>query len=63
MIQYSVNILGLSIILSILVAALVYLTLHRLLVRPMRRITWSMERFSSNPEDARNIIGSDRASG
>lgn len=57
MIGYSVNILGLSIILSMLVAALVYLTLHRLLVRPMRRITWSMERFSSNPEDARNIIG------
>ena len=57
MIRYSVNILGLSIALSIIVAALVYMTLHRLLLRPMRRITWHMERFSSNPEDARNVIG------
>ncbi len=56
MISYSVNILGLSIILSVLVAVLVYLTLNRLLLRPMRRITWHMERFSSNPEDAGNVI-------
>ncbi len=56
MIGYSINILALSIILSVLVAALIYLSLHRLLVRPMRRITWHMERFSSNPEDARNVI-------
>ncbi|MGI9412988.1 MAG: sensor histidine kinase [Hyphomicrobiales bacterium] len=56
MIRYSVNILGLSMFLSVLVAALVYLTLHRLLVRPMRRITWNMVEFSRNPEDAGYII-------
>jgi len=56
MIRYSVNILGLSIMLSVLVAALVYMTLHTLLLRPMRRITWNMERFSGDPEDPNLVI-------
>ena len=56
MIQYSINILGLSMFLSVLVAAMVYLILSRLLLRPMRRITWNMEHFSSNPEDPGYVI-------
>jgi len=35
---------------------LVYLSLHWLLVRPMRRIIGSMAEFSADPEDARRII-------
>ncbi len=56
MIRYSVNILTLSIILSILTAALVFLTLSWFLVRPMRRFTENMIRFSRNPEDTDRII-------
>ena len=56
MIRYSVNILGLSMFLSMLVASLVYMMLHRLLLRPMRRITWNMVEFSKDPEDASYII-------
>ena len=56
MIRYSVNILGLSMFLSVLVASLVYMMLHRLLLRPMRRITWNMVEFSKDPEDASYII-------
>ena len=56
MIGFSLNVLGLSVIISIFTAALVYLALNNLLVRPMRRITHNMVRFSENPEDASRII-------
>jgi signal transduction histidine kinase len=52
MIQYSVRILALSLFISLITAALVFLSIHRLLVRPMRRITASMVAFRENPEDA-----------
>ena len=56
MFRYSFNILTLSIILSILTAALVFLTMSWFLVRPMRRFTGSMISFSRNPEDPERII-------
>ena len=56
MVRYSVNILGLSMFLSMLVALLVYVCIDRMLVRPMRRLTWNMVQFSENPEDASRII-------
>ena len=37
---------------SLITALLVYLSLHWLLVRPMRRIIGSMAEFSEDPEDA-----------
>ncbi|MEE8275790.1 MAG: HAMP domain-containing sensor histidine kinase [Alphaproteobacteria bacterium] len=52
MIVYSRNILVLSIIISVFTAALVYLALHGLMVRPMRRITEGVAQFARNPEDA-----------
>ncbi len=48
--------LGLSIIISLITAALVYFALNGLLVQPMMRITRNMLRFSQNPEDASRII-------
>ena len=36
---------------SFLAGGLVYLSLNYFLVRPMQRITWSMERFAADPED------------
>jgi signal transduction histidine kinase len=56
MIGYSLNILGLSIIISIITAALVYLSLNNMLVRPMMRLTRNILRFSQHPEDASRII-------
>lgn len=56
MVSYALNILALSIIISLITAALVYFALNRLLVQPMRRITRNMLYFSQNPEDASRVI-------
>jgi signal transduction histidine kinase len=56
MISYSINILTLSVIISIFTAALVYLAINWLLVRPMRRLTANMVAFAENPEDTGRII-------
>jgi signal transduction histidine kinase len=56
MIRYGLNVMGLSVIISIITAALVYFALNGLLVQPMMRITRNMLRFSQNPEDASRII-------
>ncbi len=56
MVQYSTNILKLSIILSMLTAALVFLTLLWFFVRPLRSFTKNMIRFSENPEDPTRVI-------
>ena len=56
MIRYGLNVLGLSVIISMITAALVYFALNGLLVQPMMRITRNMLRFSQNPEDASRII-------
>jgi signal transduction histidine kinase len=60
--DFGLHILELSIAISLLTAALVYLSLHWLLVRPMRRVTASMTSFREDPEDAsRMIVPSSRA--
>ena len=50
------RILQLSIVISLVAAALVYVSLQWLLVRPMRRITASMMNFREDPEDASRVI-------
>jgi signal transduction histidine kinase len=58
---FGIRILELSILISLTTAALVYLSLQWLLVRPMRRITASMTLFREDPEDAsRRIVPSGR---
>ena len=56
MINFGLNILGLSIIISVITAALVYLALNWLLIRPMMNITRSIVRYGDNPEDINRII-------
>lgn len=56
MLRYGLDILGLSILISIITAALVYLTLDALLVKPMTKLTWNIVRFSERPEDPTRII-------
>jgi signal transduction histidine kinase len=56
MIGYGLNILGLSIIISLLTAAVIYFALSRLFVKPLTRITSNMLSFSENPEDPDRIL-------
>ena len=53
---FSVNILLLSLVISGITAALVFLALNYLLVRPMRRITDNMVAFRADPENPGRII-------
>ncbi len=57
---FGVRILELSVVISLLAAALVYLSLQWLLVRPMRRLTASMIEFREDPEDASRMIRASR---
>lgn len=56
MIRFSINILLLSLVISIITAGLVYLSLRALLVRPILRLLANMARFTSNPEDSSAVI-------
>jgi signal transduction histidine kinase len=62
MLRFSVNVLVLSLFISAVTAALVYLSLHYLFVRPMRRITGEMVAFRDEPENPSRItVASGRA--
>lgn len=56
MIGYGINIFILSVVLSVIVAGLVYLALNLVLIRPMKRLTRNMVTFAQNPEDRSRII-------
>ena len=56
MYRFSRNLLLVSLGIAVLTAALVYLALHYLFVRPMRRLTASMVGFHEDPESAARII-------
>jgi signal transduction histidine kinase len=56
MLRYSVDILFLSLLISGITAALVYLALHYMFVRPMRRVTAAMVAFRADPENFDRIV-------
>jgi signal transduction histidine kinase len=56
MYRFSRNLLVVGVAIGILTAGLVYLCLHFLFVRPMRRLTANMIAFHENPESAARII-------
>src|SRR5271157_2674367 len=58
MLRYSVDILLLSLLISAITAALVYLSLHYMFVRPMRRVTGNMIAFRADPENSDRVIAS-----
>ncbi len=60
MIRFSWRILGLSVVISLFTAALVYLSLQWLMVRPIRRITRNLGHFRAMPEDAARVIAESR---
>jgi signal transduction histidine kinase len=62
MVNFSIRILILSLIISAITAALVYLALHWLLVRPMRRMTANMVAFRADPENPARIMAASERS-
>lgn len=54
--SYAFNIFWLSVAIALISAALVYLALNRVLVRPVTRLTWNMVSFRENPEDNGRVI-------
>ncbi len=56
MFRYALNIFLLSLFLSALVGGLVFLALHQVLVKPMRRLSANMQAFGSGPENPERII-------
>jgi signal transduction histidine kinase len=56
MYRFSRNVLIVSLLIAGLTAGLVYLALHYLFVRPMRRLTASLVGFHENPESSAGII-------
>lgn len=60
--NHSINILKLSLVISIITASLVFLSLRALFVRPFRRVTENMVHFSEDPEDPARVIPPTRRS-
>ena len=56
MLAFSGRILALSLFISGLTAALVYVSLRALFVRPLQRLTRAMQDFSENPEDSARLF-------
>jgi signal transduction histidine kinase len=56
MLDYSANVLLVSLLISGITATLVYFSLHYLFVRPLRRITANLTAFRTRPEDPASII-------
>ena len=56
MYRFSRNVLVVSLLIAGITSALVYLALHYLFVRPMRRLTASLVGFHENPETSTHII-------
>jgi len=56
MLKYGLNILILSILISVITATLVFLALDAILVKPMTKLTRNMVRFAEQPEDPTRII-------
>ena len=56
MYRFSRNVLLVALVIAIVTAALVYLALHFLFVRPMRRLTANLVDFHENPESSARII-------
>jgi signal transduction histidine kinase len=56
MLRFGLNVFLLSVVLSIIVAGLVYLALNLVLIRPIKRLTRNMMAFAQDPENRSRII-------
>lgn len=56
MIAYSQNVLLVSLAISLISAGLIFMAINRVMIRPIRRLTNSIERFSEQPEAADSVF-------
>jgi len=56
MLRFGLNVFLLSVVLSVIVAGLVYLALNIVLIRPIKRLTRNMMAFAQDPENRSRII-------
>lgn len=56
MIDYGLRVLGLSAVISVVTAALLFIAVRRLMVLPIRRVVRHMQAYAAAPEDARLVI-------
>lgn len=56
MLDYSERILGLSVVISLIAAGLVFVALRRLLVAPLTQLADKMTAFRDDPDDANSIV-------
>ncbi len=59
MLAYSRNVFLLSILISLFTATLVFFAINRILIRPIRKLTGSMQTFSVDPDNPRHIFVGD----
>ncbi|MBB3946582.1 signal transduction histidine kinase [Rhizobium skierniewicense] len=56
MIAYAGNVLMISVALSLITASLIFVSINRILIRPIRRLTAGMQVFSEQPDDPANVF-------
>ncbi|OCO98379.1 MULTISPECIES: HAMP domain-containing sensor histidine kinase [unclassified Ensifer] len=56
MLVYSRNVFVLSLIISLITAALIFLAINRMLITPIRRMTANMQEFSNDPADPGRVL-------
>mgnify|MGYP002628298319 FL=1 len=56
MLDYGLRVLGLSALISVVTAGLLFGAVRRLIVNPIRRVVDHIQAYSSAPEDSRNMI-------
>jgi signal transduction histidine kinase len=56
MISYSVNVFLVSILISLFTATLIFFAINRIMIRPIRRLTDSMQAYSDDPEDLGRVL-------
>ncbi len=56
MLVYARNVFAVSLVISLITALLIFLAINRMMIRPMRRLTRSMQSFAENPEDPARIL-------
>lgn len=56
MVSYSVNLLWLAALISVILSGLLFLGVDRMFVRPMRRLSQAMVSFSEQPDDPSRVV-------
>lgn len=62
MIAYAGNVLMISVALSLITASLIFVSINRILIRPIRRLTLGMQGFSEQPDDPGRVFKPDDGS-